>query len=67
MNDSSLAVAGSLRSAAIGYFACAVLVLFICLVTYSLLFKLVRISAFSPSFIPFLSIIFPEFKKHMII
>lgn len=36
----SITFAGSLRSAAIGYFCCAVLVLFICVVTYVMLFKL---------------------------
>ncbi|XP_011680171.2 equilibrative nucleoside transporter 1 [Strongylocentrotus purpuratus] len=36
----SITFAGSLRSAAIGYFCCAVLVLLICLITYAMLFKL---------------------------
>ncbi|XP_071504433.1 equilibrative nucleoside transporter 1-like [Diadema antillarum] len=36
----SISFAGSLRGAAIGYFSCAVLVLFICCVTYVALFKM---------------------------
>ncbi|XP_063958962.1 equilibrative nucleoside transporter 1-like [Lytechinus pictus] len=36
----SITFAGSLRSAAIGYFCCAVLVLLVCLITFIMLFKL---------------------------